>query len=374
MRVCMLTLGVFNYTVSLTAALSKYCEMELFCSERHLRREDPAILNILEGKCAVHRFEAYRTRDPRNLLNARALCREIARGNYDVIHIQEYSTPWIAMAWGLCAPCPLVTTIHDPYQHPGLSLSTRIYQDFMQRRAVKQSDKIIVLGELLKRQLLERYRFVADDDVSVIPLGPSVPEQLLKEGKSSAGESSERKRVLFFGEVRPNKGLEYLLKAEPLIRKQIGEFELVIAGKCENFETYRKLIAPGARVSVRSEFVPDADIPRYFGPASVVALPYISATQSGIIPMAYAFGKPVVATRTGALPEVVQDGQTGLLVEPRDEAALAEAIVQLLKDDKLRRDMGERALQYLNEKLSWDGIARQTAGVYESALGKRRRR
>jgi glycosyltransferase involved in cell wall biosynthesis len=83
---------------------------------------------------------------------------------------------------------------------------------------------------------------------------------------------------------------------------------------------------------------------------------------------AYAFGKPVVATRAGNLPEYVQDGVTGLLVPPANVEQLAEAIVRLLSDDALRRRMGENATRWMHGELSPKNIARQTLEAYEKAI------
>ena len=113
-----------------------------------------------------------------------------------------------------------------------------------------------------------------------------------------------------------------------------------------------------------NRFISHEELPGFFRDAAVVVLPYTSASQSGIFPLAYSFGKPVVATRVGALPDVVVDGVTGLLVEPGDEQSLADALVTLLSDDGLREEMGRNALKYCREHMSWDAIARKTVEIY----------
>ena len=91
---------------------------------------------------------------------------------------------------------------------------------------------------------------------------------------------------------------------------------------------------------VHNRWISDEERAAAFQQTRVVVLPYVEATQSGVVPIAYANSKPVVATRTGGLPDVVDDGKTGILVEPRDEVALANAVIKLLKDTKLCDSMG----------------------------------
>ena len=107
-----------------------------------------------------------------------------------------------------------------------------------------------------------------------------------------------------------------------------------------------------------------------FQKASVVVLPYTDASQSGVIPLAYAFKKPVIATNVGSLPEVVDHGMTGYLVPPGNVKKLEEAIIDLLKDeDKLKR-MGQNAFKKAKEELSWDKIAHKTVDVYREVISQ----
>ena len=119
---------------------------------------------------------------------------------------------------------------------------------------------------------------------------------------------------------------------------------------------------------IYNKFISHEEVSELFQRASVVVLPYIDASQSGIVPIAYAFKKPVVVTNVGSIPEVVDDGKTGFIVPPRDSKALADAIIKLLKNDKLRKEMGEHAYKKMKEELSWDKIAKKTIEVYKEAI------
>ena len=365
MKICMLTFSLYGYTATLAAALGRHADVDFYCSDYHLQSEDPAFLDQLEGVCRVRRFPYGRFRDPSNIARARIIASAIRDGGYDVVHLQEYTDPWMALAWHMIRHIPLVLTVHDPYQHPGVPGLRSLYQDAMQAFYVRRASRYIVLGETLKTTLLKRYTHVKPFQVYATGIGLSTRPAEVKPIPSGV------RQILFFGQVRRNKGLDVLLAAERLMRGRAGNYEIVVAGTCDEPEYYADLLDKDAPVRMVNTFIPDADVPHYFQQATVVVLPYRSATQSGIIPMAYAYGRPVVATPVGAVAEVVRDGETGLLVPPENPQALADALVMLLTDENRCKSMGEAARRFSDTHLSWDAIARQTLAVYEDAKGRR---
>jgi glycosyltransferase involved in cell wall biosynthesis len=141
--------------------------------------------------------------------------------------------------------------------------------------------------------------------------------------------------LLFFGFVRPYKGLEYLIQALPLVREQLPNAHLLIVGEFwtgkQAYLAYAQQAGVEEHITIVDQYVPNEDLPNYFDAADVVVLPYVSATQSAVVQLAFGFGKPVITTRVGGLHEVVQDGYNGLVVPPQNEEALAEAIVRYFK-------------------------------------------
>ncbi len=140
--------------------------------------------------------------------------------------------------------------------------------------------------------------------------------------------------LLFFGYVREYKGLDDLLRAMPAVLQQAPSTTLLIAGEFyQKPERYERLIATlglEAKVKIVNRFIANEDVGRYFAACDMMVLPYKSATQSGILTVAYSFDRPVVATDVGGLAQFVKQGQTGLVVEPNSPAALAEGILNLL--------------------------------------------
>jgi len=159
---------------------------------------------------------------------------------------------------------------------------------------------------------------------------PSIKEEL----------QLERPQVLFFGYVREYKGLKYLIEAMPVVLAEVDVGLMIVGEFYDDRGRYERLIDRlGIRehVTVIAEHVPDEAVGRYFGAADLVALPYVSATQSGITQIAYAFGLPVVSTNVGGLPEVVADGKTGYIVSPGDPEALAKAIIRFFTGGEAER-------------------------------------
>ena len=137
----------------------------------------------------------------------------------------------------------------------------------------------------------------------------------------------DKKVLLFFGYVREYKGLKYLLQALPrIVRNLDGQVQLWVVGEFgADREEYKELINGleiGDYVNVVDSYTPDREVEQYFAAADLVVLPYVSATQSGIVQIAYGFIKPVIVTNVGGLPDVVEDGKTGYVVEPEDRKSV----------------------------------------------------
>lgn len=147
--------------------------------------------------------------------------------------------------------------------------------------------------------------------------------------------------LLFFGYVREYKGLKYLLRAMPVICKADDKVRLWVVGEFaadrEEYQTLIEELGIAAYVRVVDTYTPDREVEKYFAAADLVVLPYISATQSGIVQIAYGFTKPVIVTEVGGLPDVVEDGRTGYVVKPESPEAIAEAAIRFFREEQAER-------------------------------------
>jgi starch synthase len=360
MRVAFLSFHFGEYSVRLASALAREAEVLLLLPHQkaapHLSKLDPAL--------SFQPFNRPRLRQPlRQISTIYGILQEIRRFDPDLIHLQRGHL-WLNLALPLLRRYPLVITIHDPRPHVGDRDSQKVPQmiwHFGHRRA----SQFIVHGKQLRQVAVDELG-LPSEIVHVIPmiaLGDDLAHSLVQE---------DDHQILFFGRIWGYKGLEYLIRAEPLITARVPDARIVIAGRGEDFGRYRRLMAHPERFTVYNEYVSDDKRAELFRRASVVALPYIDASQSAIIPIAYTFAKPVVATAVGGLPELVEHGRTGFLVPPRDERALADALVRLLRDKELRQQLGANGKRKLDTECSPTVVARKTIAVYRLAISGER--
>ena len=161
--------------------------------------------------------------------------------------------------------------------------------------------------------------------------------------------------LLFFGFVRKYKGLQYLLEAMKLLKERDFKVQLWVVGDFgEDKDEYVEQIRTfeiGDQVQMVEGYVPDDEVENYFAASDLVVLPYLSATQSGIVQIAFGFEKPVLVTEVGGLPDVVTNGKTGYVVEPRSAEMIAEAIMDYYINN--RREAFVSQIEKEKDRFSW---------------------
>jgi glycosyltransferase involved in cell wall biosynthesis len=227
----------------------------------------------------------------------------------------------------------------------------------------KLADLNFVHGDKLKMELMKRG--VLNSKIAVIPHGDYSFFGALNHNEISEDENT----ILFFGRILDYKGIDYLIKAEPLISSEISNFKIIIAGDGD-FSKYENLIDNHNHFMIINEYIPDETVSELFQRASVVVLPYIEASQTGIIPIAYAFKKPVVATDVGSLSEAVIDGVTGFIVPPKDSKTLAYSLLKIMLDKDLKITMGNAAYEFMIKNMSWERIAQKTIEEYKKLISE----
>ena len=178
------------------------------------------------------------------------------------------------------------------------------------------------------------------------------------EARRRLGLAPEARLLLFFGFVRDYKGLDVLLEAMPRISRETGAHLYVLGEFYSGREkTSRQIesLGIGPQVTLRDAYVPDEEVGLYFSAVDAIVLPYRSATQSGIVPIAYQLERPVLCTDVGGLAEIVLDGETGLVVPPEDPDSLASAVKRFYDEGLEERCVAR--IQVEKRRYSWERMA-----------------
>jgi len=236
--------------------------------------------------------------------------------------------------------------------------------DFVSKEMlVKRANRMIVVSSFMKAELTSRWK-IEEEKVAVIPVGINVNEYSIS--------MLEGSRVLFAGRLESEKGIKYLIEAAKMIP---NDFELLICGS----GGLRHLILDIAKRNDKITYLgylPREELIRLFSSVSVFVCPSIWSDPAPRAPIeAMASGVPVVSTNVGGIPEWVPDGKAGFLVPPRNSKALAEAIIMLLENEKLRRRMGSYGRKYVEENFDWKRgkKVKRVMDVYEDVLNEERR-
>lgn len=279
----------------------------------------------------------------------------------DVIHFDDIS---LRAAWGLwrLRKIPIVLSVHDPEVHTG---EKNWRNELARRLTFPFVNRFILHSSGFKNAFMNRNR-LSSQQVHSHPLGVY---NIYREWIQDPLQEDE-KTILFFGRMSPYKGLEVLFNAAPLVAKKVNGVRFVIAGRpIKGYQLpKRPALDRGAKIQVLSEYVSNKHLAELFQRATVVVCPYTDATQSGVVLTAYAFGKPVVATNTGGLPEYVRDGVTGLMVEPGNHNQLADALIKILTEKELKYELKKEIVDIAKKDLCWEKIAQQTVATYSEVI------
>jgi D-inositol-3-phosphate glycosyltransferase len=241
-------------------------------------------------------------------------------------------------------------------------------------------DHIFVHTQNMKNDLICEFG-IPGSKLSVIPFGinNTVPcsDLASAEAKRQLGLSSTDKAMLFFGNIAPYKGLEYLITAFDNLLKRDRSYRLLIVGKPKGPESYwheiRQAIARSGiadRVVAKIEYVPDEETELYFKAADVLILPYTHIFQSGVLFLGYSFGLPAIAAAVGDLKEEIIEGDTGFVFRSKDALDLADKINAYFESDLFHslESRREKIKAYANERYSWNKVAATTTSVYSRLL------
>ncbi|OXT09508.1 hypothetical protein CE561_00655 [Thermoanaerobacterium thermosaccharolyticum] len=334
------------YSIEIAKALSKKSDVLVVISKQseNINEWHKTGLNVLE----VDTYNDIKsmmlsTMNIKKFLN---LKKKILNFRPDVLYYPMIHT-WTPIINMFIKQVPKIVTLHDPKPHKG---EENIILEKISNMSIKQADRIVILSSIFKETVLDLG--IDPDRIDVIPHG----EFSYYARKNNTTKKEFKNTILFFGRISKYKGIEVLLKAFKIIKQDVKDAKLLIVGSGDMTD-YKELIGKLRDIEITNRWIKDDEVGNFFSKADFLVVPYIDASQSGVIPTAYGFSMPVVASRIGGIPEQVDDGKTGFLVKPGDENELAEKCIELLNNPDLIIEMGQNAYKKACNEMSWEHVS-----------------
>ncbi|MDX5584983.1 MAG: glycosyltransferase family 4 protein [Aureibaculum sp.] len=249
----------------------------------------------------------------------------------------------------------IILTVHDPFLHSG--------EETLRDRIIRKLNylcikNIVLLNDNQKEKFIKATEFFRFKNVFNSSLG--IYEYLLDYKVNQP--SNKIFKILFFGRISMYKGIDDLLAAFSMIEKSYPNIELIIAGRGKywfDISEYQN----NFKIKILNRFIPNEELVELISNTNIVVCPYKDATQSGVVMSAFALNKPVLGTRVGGLPEMIEEGKTGFLVPPNDVVALSEKLKELIENRNYLNQMGLNIKkEYTVGEKSWSGICK---GLYK---------
>ena len=359
MKIFLFSTGFNDFVIELANGLSTNNKVILVLPDATIRTKE--YISFLSDRVIFEPVKLPRLRDLyRNFVFMKNILNLIDKHNPDIINIQSHGHMYFFLIFPFIKK-PIVNTIHDAKPHYG-DLHTKSYKIAPLFGNIF-SNHFITHSEYTKNILVQNSKIVSDK-ISVVPLS----NPFIQNRSDKLIELTGNKKILFMGRIWRYKGLHVLINAEPYISRHFSNYNIIIAGVGENLEKYKNLIVNKEKYLIRNERLSFEELIELVKSSDFLVLPYLEATQSGIVNLANSLGKPVICTDVGGLPEQVINMKTGIIVPPNNPKKLALSILQLLRNPQLIRKLGKNALNYVLQNSSRDNVASLTARAYRRTL------
>lgn len=251
---------------------------------------------------------------------------------------------------------PFVYAMHDPIAHD----RSKIVISTMNDRLALRAKKVVILSDIFREYVKKKYR-KTDAEIITIPSG-NESVRTKKEEIKIVHYDNTKVNFLFQGRISKHKGLYILAEAYSKLREKYPEITLTVAGD-GNFREYEEVYKKLYDCTIINRWLDDEEVTGLFNNKSVITvLPYLSATQSGVINVAMPKGSPIIATKCGGIEEQITDNVTGYLIEPNNVDALYEKMEYVVNHKEEWEFIRKNAYERMNS-LDWDVLSGKLAGV-----------
>jgi glycosyltransferase involved in cell wall biosynthesis len=299
-----------------------------------------------------------------SLFDFLSIYRIIKRIKPDIVHTHSSIDSWLVSFCGKALNLPIVRSRHVSIPVKNYFPKNVVYSYF--------PDKIIASGETI-RKMMANISGVEDINTFSVPAGVDMERFNLKispkKFKEEIKQNPNHPLIGKIGVIRGWKGHDYFLEAAPIILKKYPDARFVIAGSGPGFDEISRKLNERDLDKAIYMLGHREDIPEIIAALDVLVLASIGGeATSQVIPQAFAMKTPVVGTRAGGIPEILGNGDRGLIAEPKDGSDLAEKIITLLKNPEMSKNLSEKAYAFCKETLTFESHIDKTLEVYQKAL------
>ena len=379
MKVAFLSIMAFDANISLIHSLKKKCDIYFITEAQHEKYNHldktklKKFINIGTEVQQIERFGDFIPLDKtyvikgarqknifKKLYESYKIHKIVRNINPDVVLLDNYWFTYLITA--ILYRKKTLLLVHDPFLHSGEEfLMDRILRKFY-FTLVKNK---ILLNEIQKQDFISVYK---EDPNKIYTSFLSVYDYLTCFNQNT--ERSNEFNILFFGRISPYKGVKYLLDAfvDILQRHKDLNIKLTIAGSGD-FDFDINFYKNYPQIKIINKFISPQDLSSLINQSTVVICPYTDATQSGVVMSAFAFKKPIIATRVGGLSEMIKNNATGLIIEPKSTEAIVDAILDLYNNqEKLELFSANIEKEYFTGDSSWDIAAKKFLEAFKKIL------
>ena len=320
----------------------------------------------LDDYCSVNNIKKsffhlkHRYRDPRTILVYKKIVNNILKNRPDIIFVNNFDQIYFNILLLFLNKEKTIIAMHDVASHSGTSFNALAT---LSRTILYKKFKQFLTFSPFQASLLEKIK--PDGNVHMIPLALEDFGEIPVSNKAPGVVN-----FLFFGNIKPYKGLDLLLKSISRIYKKNPSFKLTIAGRCDDWEeVYKPLIECKHLVDAHIRFIDNSEIPSFFGNTDYLILPYKDATQSGPLMIAYNYNIPSIASNIAGFREFIHDEKTGYLFDPILDESIDNVLLKVIANhEKKHSAMCSNVSIFKQENLAIEGTISAYDNLFKHVL------
>lgn len=362
LRVALYAPHFSEYSFRLAAGLARHCDVRLVLNRKDANRQWSLAAIPVSASFELRIRDLSLRRSgvlgiPRSFL-------DVLTFRPDIVHCHESPDYYTAVLIEVLrlSRTPLVLTVHDASPHSDGGSGTNRVEELLRGRMRSAAALVTLHGN----RCVAEFQLTSPDFKG--RLTAAMHGVLMVPPSNAAPIQPVTGRILLFGRMMSYKGLDVFLDAVDILAKRGVQHQAVVAGRGPEMTRLAARIASAPTVRAIDAYISPEETGVLFRSAAVVALPYKDATQSGVLASAFGNHRAVVASATGGIPDIVEDGSNGILVPPGDPVALADALQRLLQSPEVLAELTAGAARTAAGAMNWDHIADEVHQAYKALI------